>query len=93
MIAMYSLVRPSGLPYATPCQPSITCGPDGPTPSRNRPPDSAFSVIAVIAAQDGVRACICMIAVPALIFVVRASTQATGDTASVPQASPDHTET
>ena len=51
------------------------------------------SVIAVIAAQDGVRACICMIAVPALILVVRAKTQAAGDTASVPQASPDHTDT
>ncbi len=90
---MYSLVRPSGLPNATPCQPSITCGPDGPTPSRKRPPDSACSVIAVIAAQDGVRACICIIAVPALIFVVRASTHAAGDTASVPHASPDQHET
>jgi homoserine kinase type II len=58
MISMYSLVRPSGLPYATPWQPSITCGPDGPTPSRNRPPDNAFNVSkgrAIISAYERLR--------------------------------------
>ena len=84
MIAMYSRVRVSGLPNGTPCQPSTTCGPDGPMPHKKRLPDSACNVIAVIAAQAGVRAAICMMAVPALIFVVCARTQATGDTASVP---------
>ncbi len=91
MIAMYSRVRASGLPNGTPCQPSMTCGPDGPMPQRNRPPESACKVIAVIAAKAGVRAGICMMLVPALRRVVRASTQATGLTASVPQASPAHT--
>ena len=84
MIAMYSRVRSSGLPNGTPCQPSTTCGPDGPMPQRNRLPDMACKVIAVIAAQAGVRAGICMMLVPALIFLVCASTQATGVTASVP---------
>ena len=72
------------MPNGTPCQPSTTCGPDGPMPHRKRLPDSACKVIAVIAAQAGVRAGICMMLVPALIRVVCANTQATGDTASVP---------
>ena len=83
MMAMYSLVRCIGLPNGTPCQPSITCGPDGPIPQRNRLPDSACSDSTVIAAQAGVRAGICMMPVPALIFVVRARIQAAGETASV----------
>ena len=41
-------------------------------------------VIAVIAAQAGVRAGICMMPVPALIREVRASTQAIGETESMP---------
>src|SRR5271156_4474160 len=65
---MYSRVRCSGLPYETPCQPSTTCGPDGPIPRMKRPPESASSVIAVIAVIAGVRPGICMIAVPSRIF-------------------------
>ena len=57
---------------------------DGPMPQRKRLPDIICKVIAVIATQVGVRACICMMPVPALIFVVRASTQVIGVTASVP---------
>jgi hypothetical protein len=53
-------------------------------PHRKRLPDSACNVIAVIAAQAGVRAGICKMLVPALIRSVRARTQATGLTASVP---------
>ena len=53
-------------------------------PQRNRLPESACNVIAVIAAHVGVRAGICMMLVPALIRLVRASTQATGLTASLP---------
>ena len=49
-----------------------------------RPPERASSVIAVIAAAAGVRAGICMIAVPTLIFVVRAMIHAAGETASEP---------
>lgn len=84
MIAMYSRVRANGLPYGTPCQPSTTCGPDGPMPHKKRFADNACKVIAVIAAQAGVRAGICRMLVPALIVLVCARTQATGDTASVP---------
>ena len=36
MISMYSRVRASGLPNGTPCQPSTTCGPEAPMPSRKR---------------------------------------------------------
>ena len=84
MIAMYSRVRVSGLPYGTPCQPSTTCGPDGPRPRMKRPPERWSSVIAVIAAIAGVRAGICMIAVPQRSLVVFASTQAAVLTASLP---------
>ena len=83
MTAMYSLVRSIGLPNGTPCQPSTTCGPETPTPHRKRLSDNACSDNTVIAAQAGVRAGICMMPVPALIFVVRARIQATGETASV----------
>ena len=55
-----------------------------PMPSRNRLFDSACRVSAVIAVQAGVRACICMMPVPALMRVVRARIQAVGVTASVP---------
>ena len=55
-----------------------------PDAAENRLPDMACRVIAVIAAQVGVRAGICMMLVPALIFLVCAKTQATGVTASVP---------
>ena len=53
-------------------------------PQRKRLLDNACSDNAVIAAQAGVRAGICMMLVPALIRLVRASTQVTGVTASVP---------
>jgi len=38
-----------------PCQPSTTWGPETPSPRRNRPPESASRVIAVIAVAAGVR--------------------------------------
>ena len=44
----------------------------------------AASVIAVIAVHAGVRAGICMMPVPALILLVRASVQAIGETLSMP---------
>ncbi len=53
-------------------------------PHRKRLPESACSDNAVIAAQAGVRAGICMMLVPALMRLVRASTQAISVTASVP---------
>ena len=63
-ISTYSRVRASGRANGTPCQPSDTCGPDTPSPSRKRPPDSTSSVAAVIAVAAGVRAGICMRAEP-----------------------------
>ena len=45
-------MRASGRLNETPCRPSITCGPDAPRPSRNRPPDRLDSVIAVWATSD-----------------------------------------
>ena len=55
-MSTYSRVRASGLSNRTPCQPSETCGPETPRPSRNRPPDSVSRVAAVIAVIAGVRA-------------------------------------
>ena len=75
-MSTYSRVRASGLANRTPCQPSETCGPQTPSPSRNRPPDSASRVAAVIAVIAGVRAGICITALPTSIVVVRAATQA-----------------
>ncbi len=92
MIVTYSRVRVSGRPYATPCHPSITCGPEGPSPRMNRPPERASSVIAVIAVMAGVRAGICMIAVPSLILLVLAAIQVSGVMASFPYASAVQTE-
>ena len=53
---MVSRVTASGASNLTPCQPSITCGPLVPMPSRNRPPDSSCSDMADIASIAGVRA-------------------------------------
>lgn len=47
---------------------------------------------AVVAVSVGVRAGICMIAVPILMRVVCAATHVMGVTASEPYASADHTE-
>ena len=49
-----------------------------------RPPDSASSVIAVIAVIAGVRPGICMIAVPSRIFLVNAPIHDSGVIASEP---------
>ena len=54
-------------------------------PRRKRPPESACRLMAVIAAQAGVRACICMMPVPPLIFVVRANSHDTVVTARRPR--------
>ncbi len=53
--SMVSRVRPSGLSYALPCQPSTTCGPDAPRPMTARPPETASSPAAVWAMRAGVR--------------------------------------
>jgi hypothetical protein len=55
-ISTYSRVRASGRANGTPCQPSDTCGPETPNPSRKRPPERTSSVAAVMAVIAGVRA-------------------------------------
>ena len=74
-MSTYSRVRPSGAVKRTPCQPSLTWGPETPRPSRKRPPDSVSRVAAVIAVIAGVRAGICMTAAPRPIRSVLAPTQ------------------
>lgn len=74
MISTYSRVRASGLSNLTPYQPSETCGPDTPRPSRNRPPERVSRVAAVIAVIAGVRAGIWKIAEPTSIRSVFAAT-------------------
>ena len=83
-MSTYSRVRASGWSNRTPCQPSDTCGPDTPRPSRNRPPDNVSSVAAVIAVIAGVRAGIWKIALPTSIRSVWAATQASTVAASEP---------
>ena len=91
-ISTYSRVRASGRAKGTPCQPSDTCGPDTPSPSRKRPPDSTSSVAAVMAVAAGVRAGICMRAEPSPIRSVTAVMWPSTDTASWPHASATQTE-
>ena len=63
-----------------------------PRPSRTRPPESWSSVAAVITVIAGVRAGICMIAVPIPIRSVVAAIHDAVVTASAPQASDVQTE-
>ena len=81
---MYSRVRASGLPKGWPYQPSTTWGPETPSPRMKRPPLRWSIVIAAIAAAAGVRAEICMIAVPSRTRSVREPHQASGDSTSLP---------
>src|SRR6266550_2977992 len=92
-ISMVSRVRRTGLSNATPCHPSITCGPLVPMPSRHRPPDSACSDCAVIASIAGVRAPSCAMPEPNLIVDVHAARYASGVNASPAQNSGHHAET
>ena len=84
---MYSRVRPNGEENRTPCQPSETCGPDTPSPNRNRPPLSRSRLAAVIAVSAGVRAGICITAEPTSILDVWAANQASTVGLSDPYAS------
>ena len=74
-MSMYSRVRPSGASKRTPCQPSLTCGPLTPRPSRKRPLDSVSRVAAVIAVIAGVRAGIWNTALPTSTLRVCAAIQ------------------
>jgi len=85
---MYSRVRASGCPNGRPYQPSTTCGPDTPIPSRDRPSDSASSVIACIAIVTGLRADICAMPVARLMRDVCAAAHTSGENASELHDSP-----
>jgi len=90
-MSTYSRVRASGLSNRTPYQPSETCGPDTPSPSRNRPPESVSRVAAVIAVIAGVRAGICITALPTSMRSVCPAIQDSMVTESDPYASAAHT--
>ncbi len=83
-MSTYSRVRASGLSKRTPCQPSETCGPETPSPSRNRPPESVSRVAAVMAVFAGVRAGIWKTAEPTSICSVCAAIQVSTVAASEP---------
>ena len=76
----------------TPYQPSDTCGPDTPRPSRKRPPERTSSVAAAIAVAAGWRAGICIRPEPSATRSVRPASSPSTETASWPQASEIHTE-
>jgi hypothetical protein len=87
-MSMYSRVRASGCPNGRPYQPSTTCGPDTPIPSRNRPSDNASRVIACIAIVTGLRADICAMPVARLMRDVCAAAHTSGEKASELHDSP-----
>ena len=82
-----SRIRASGWANPIPCRPSMTCGPDTPSPSRNRPPERWARVIAVCAIVTGERVPTWMTPDPSSIVVVRAARYPSSDGASDPQAS------
>ena len=83
-MSTYSRVRASGLANRTPCQPSETCGPLTPRPSRKRPPERLSRLTAAIAVAAGCRADIWVIAVPRRTFEVPDPHQASGVRPSEP---------
>ena len=89
---MYSRVRASGMPNGRPYQPSTTCGPDTPMPSRKRPSVSTSRVCACIAIVTGLRADICAMPVASLRRVVCAPAHTSGENASELHDSPVHSE-
>ena len=91
-ISTYSRVRLTGRVNGTPYQPSDTCGPDTPSPSRNRPPEITSSDAAAIAAAVGGRAGIWNRPEPSAIRSVLPASSPSTDTASWPHASEIHTE-
>ena len=86
-IATVSRMRASGWPNGMPCKPSMTCGPETPKPSRNRPPDKWASVIAVCAIVTGERVPTWITPEPSSMDSVRAARYPSSEGASAPQAS------
>ena len=81
-ISTYSRVRTSGRAKGTPYQPSETCGPDTPSPSRKRPPLMTSSVAAAIAVAAGWRAGIWSRPEPSATRSVRPASSPSTETAS-----------
>ena len=81
-ISIVSLVVWTGLRKRTPCQPSITAGPDTPMPSRNRPAESDWRLRADVASRAGLRDPSCTTNVPSAIVVVWAARWASPVSAS-----------
>ncbi len=86
-ISTVSRIRASGWPNGTPCSPSITCGPEAPRPSRNRPLEMFDKVIAARAMAIGVRVPSWMIPEPSSMRSVRAARNPSAEGASDPHAS------
>ena len=83
-MARYSRVRASGASKPTPCQPSLTCGPETPRPRSIRPPENQSRVAAVIAVIAGVLPGIWKTAEPSPICCVLAPSQPRTVAASEP---------
>lgn len=71
--SIVSRSRVSGRANGTPCRPSITCGPDAPRPSRNRPCDMSCRVSAAWATATGERVPTWITPEPSRIRSVRAA--------------------
>ena len=87
MTSMVSRIRMRGRSKGSPWSPSTTWGPEFPSPRRNRPSLTVCIESAVMAVLAAVRAQTCMMPVPSFIFWVRAARKASGEIASMPQAS------
>ena len=83
----YSRVRRRLLVNGTPYQPSLTCGPLSPSPSRKRPSLSTSSDTAAIAVAVARRAGICIRPEPRPIRSVLPASSPSTETASWPHAS------
>ncbi len=81
-ISIVSRVVCTGLANRTPCQPSMTPGPDTPIPRRKRPPESDCSDSADEASSAGDREPSWTTNVPTSSVVVRAAIQASPVSAS-----------
>ncbi len=91
-ISIVSRVAVTGAVNLTPCQPSMTCGPLVPMPSRNRPPERRCIAIADIASSAGEREPSWTMPVASPIVDVLAARKASGVKASAPHTSGTHTD-
>ncbi len=88
---MVSTIRDSGFSNGTPWNPSITCGPEAPSPRMARPPDIWSRLAAVTASVVADRENTLTMLVASWTRSVRAATYASLVKASKPQASPELT--